>query len=237
MEETRRQARRAGVLYLLIGVIAPIGLIVVPDAVMVRGDAAATAARVRDSASLVRLGIASELVHQIIGILLVLALYRLFQGVNERHARLMVIFSLLAVPIVFVNVLTELAALLFARGADFLSVFDQGQRDALAFLSLRLHAQGINVASIFWGLWLFPFGILVIRSRFIPRVLGLLLMIAGVGYLASALTSLLLPQYAAAVGRVALALEFGELPIVFWLLIWGAKPQGSPSASVAPAGG
>lgn len=128
-------------------------------------------------------------------------------------------------PVVFVNVLNDIAALVLLSGADFLSVFAQPELDALAYLFLRLHARGITVASIFWGLWLFPFGLLVIRSRFIPRVLGYLLMIAGVGYLASAFATLVLPEYAPLVARVALPLELGELPIIFWLLIWGARPR------------
>jgi len=90
-----------------------------------------------------------------------------------------------------------------------------------------LHGQGLVVASIFWGLWLFPFGMLVMRSGFIPRILGVLLMIAGFGYLTSSFTSLLLPQYAKFVGQFAMVLYFGELPIIFWLLIWGAKVQPS----------
>ena len=109
-------------------------------------------------------------------------------------------------------------------GADFLSVFEKPQLDALAYLFLRLHGQGITVASVFWGLWLFPFGMLVIRSGFIPRVFGVLLMIAGVGYLASSFATLVLPQYAPTIAQVAGPLVW-ELPIIFWLLIWGAKTQ------------
>ena len=116
-------------------------------------------------------------------------------------------------------------ALTLVGGSRFLSVVDAPQRDALAYLFVRLHSQGIIVASIFWGLWLFPFGILVMRSGFIPRALGVLLMVAGCGYVASAGTSLLLPQYAPVVNQFAIVLEAAELPIIFWLLIWGARPQ------------
>ena len=122
---------------------------------------------------------------------LVLVLYRLFKPVNDMLAKqLLILGALVSVPIVFVNVLNHIAALILASGADFLSVFEKPQLDALAYLFVRLHSQGITVASIFWGLWLFPFGMLVIRSGFIPRVLGFLLMIAGVGYLASACRTL-----------------------------------------------
>jgi hypothetical protein len=224
--QARKDARRAGVLYLLIAIIAPIGLLYVPGKVIVTGDAAATADRLRASEWVLRLGIASELSHQIIGIFLLLVLYRLFKPVDEYHARLLVILGLLlSVPIVFVNVLNEIAALILVGGAKFLSVFDRPQRDALAYLFLRLHSQGIQVAAIFWGLWLFPFGVLVIRSRFIPRTLGVLLIVAGCAYLAASFTSLVLPRYANAVIQWAGILEAGELPIIFWLLIWGAKAQ------------
>jgi hypothetical protein len=140
-----------------------------------------------------------------------------------------------SVPIMFVNVLNEIAALALVRGADFLTVFEPRQLDALAYLFLRLHSQGISVASVFWGLWLFPFGLLVIRSGFIPRTLGFLLMIAGIAYLASAFATLIVPSYASLVGKVALPLEVAELPIIFWLAIWGARPRRPPvEAALAP---
>lgn len=223
MDSIKKKARVAGVLYLLIGITAPIGLVYVPSKLFVRGDATATADRIRAAGSLLRLGIASELFHQIVGVFLVLALFRLFRAVNEKHAVLMVILSVLGVPIVLVNVLTEVAALILVSGADFLSVFDKRQLDALAYLFVRLHGQGIEIAAIFWGLWLFPFAILVMRSGFIPRLLGPLMMIAGIAYLASSFTTLVVPQYASQVGQFAIILEIGEVPIMLWLLIWGAK--------------
>jgi len=232
MNSTKKQARVAGLLYLLAAIPAPIGLMYVPGKLIVSGDATATADRIRASESLLRIGIASELFPQIIAIFVVLALYRLFKAVNETLARQMVILgALVSVPIMFLNVLNEIAALILVSGADFLSVFDKRQLDALAYLFLRLHSQGIDVVAIFWGLWLFPFGMLVIRSGFIPRVLGVLLMIAGFGYVVNSFTSLLLPQYTQLVGQFTMVLYFGELPIIFWLLIWGARVQ--PSAAPA----
>jgi hypothetical protein len=157
----------------------------------------------------------------------------LFKAVDETLAKQVVILgALLSVPIMFVNVLNNIAALVLVSGADFLSVFEKPQLDALAYLFLRLHSQGITVASIFWGLWLFPFGMLVIRSGFIPRVFGFLLIIAGGAYLASSFATLVLPRYAELVEKVAMPLYFGELPIIFWLLIWGAKarPTDAPAA-------
>jgi len=226
-ESQRKALRSAGLLYLLMAITAPISLLYVPGKLIVPGDATATADHIRASEWLLRIGIGSELFHQAIAVFLVLALYRLFRPVNEQHARLMVILgALVSVPIMFLNVLNEIAALILVSGADFLSAFEKSQRDALAFLFLRLHGEGINVASIFWGLWLFPFGILVIRSGFIPRIFGILLYIAGSGYLASSFTSLVLPQYEQLVGQVAIVLEVAEVPIIFWLFIRGLWPAG-----------
>jgi Domain of unknown function (DUF4386) len=220
----KQQARIAGLIYLLLGVTAPIGLVYVPGKLIVPGDATATAERIRASESLFRIGIASELFHQGVVIFLVLALYRLFESVNKALARQVVILgALVSVPIVFVNVLNEIAALILLSGADFLSVFDTSQLDSLAYLFLRLHTEGLDIAAIFWGLWLFPFGLLVMRSGFIPRILGVLMIIAGAAYVVSSFTSLVLPQYVKQVGEVAMILYFGEIPIMLWLLIWGAR--------------
>jgi hypothetical protein len=224
MTAIKKQARTAGLLYFMVLLIAPIGLVYVPGKLYVRADATATADHIRTSESLLRIGISTELLHEVLWIFVVLALYRLLKPVNESHARQMLILgALVSVPIVFLNVLNEIAAMLLVSGASFLEVFNRRQLDALALLFYRLHGQGLNVASIFWGLWLFPFGALVIRSGFIPRLLGLLLIVAGTGYVASSFTTLLLPRYEGSVDRIATILEFGELPIIFWLLIWGAK--------------
>jgi Domain of unknown function (DUF4386) len=224
MNETKKQARVAGLLYLVLLVSAPLGLVYVPSKLFVSGDAAATAANIRAHELLLRMGVASELFHQVMLVFLVLALYRLFEPVSKALARQVVILgALVPIPIVFVNVLNELAALVLVSGAGFLSVFEPAQREALALLFVQLHRQGIGVVEIFWGLWLFPFGLLVMRCGFIPRVLGVLMMIAGSGYLAASITGLVLPDYSRTVGGVAQVLELGEIPIILWLVIFGAR--------------
>ncbi len=226
MSAVKKQARVAGAWYFLVLLIAPIGLVYVPRQLYVRGDAAATADHIRASETLLRIGLSSEVLHEVLWVFVVLALYRLFKPVDEWRSREMLILgALLSVPIVFVSVLAEIAALLLARGGEFLAGFDRSQLDTLAMLFYRLHSQGLNLASIFWGLWLFPFGVLVIRSGFIPRILGVLLFLAGAGYVTSAFTTLLLPQFGSLVDTVAGILEFGELPIILWLLIWGARER------------
>ncbi len=236
MNEIKRQARIAGLWYLALAVTAPLGLLYVPGKIVVSGDAAATAENLRAHAGLLRLGIASELVHQVLVIFLVLALYKLFRPVDEFLAKQVVILgALVSVPIMFVNVLNDIAAATLASGPDFLAVFSRAELDALAYLFLRLHGRGIVIASIFWGLWLFPFGLLAIRSRFIPPIFGWLLMVAGGAYLADAFATLVMPSLVPYVSPVALPLEVAEVPIVFWLAIWGARtPRGeAPAMSVS----
>ena len=221
----RKQARIAGLLYLLASIPAFFAWIYVPNKLIVTGDATATANRVRASETLLRLGIGSELFGLIVFIFVVLALYQLFKPVSEKHALAMATLLLISLPISFLSVVNEMAALIVLSRASLLSGFDQPQLDTLAYLFFRLHGQGLIVSQIFWGLWLFPFGVLVIRSGFIPRFLGYLLFIAGVGYIANSLAALLLPTHRLVVARFADILQMAELPIIFWLLIWGAKDQ------------
>ncbi len=230
MDSTKSLARRAGLLYLLACLPAPLALIYLPSKLFVAGDATATADRFRASETLVRLGIGAELLNSVLMIFAVLALYRLFKGVSETLAVAMVTLMLISIPLSLANVVNAIAPLVLVNGRAFLSVLDKSQVDALVYLFLRLHSQGFVVAQIFWGLWLLPYGILIIRSGFIPRVLGYVLMIAGVGYVANSLTSLFLPQYVRLVSQAAVVFEAGELPILVWLLVWGAKhtPSGAP---------
>jgi len=160
------------------------------------------------------------------------AFYHLFKAVSQKHAMAMMILMLISVPISYLNVLNDLAAHTFARGPEFLSaVFDKAQLDAFVLFFLRLHSQGFILAQIFWGLWLFPFGIAVMRSGFIPRFVGIATIIAGCGYVISSSVSLFLPASAQRIGDLAMILGAGELAF-FWLLIWGAKEQHPDPAPV-----
>lgn len=223
MNSTKKQARIAGLLYLLASIPGAFCLIYIPSRFIVSGDATATASNIAASEFVFRLGILSEVAGFIGFIFVVRALYRLFVGVNKAHASLMATLILVSIPISLLNVLNETAALELIRGGNFLSVFDKPQRDALAMLFLHLHFDGIIVAQVFWGLWLVPFGILVYKSGFLPRILGVLLIIACLGYLANSIVGLgLLPHV---VSRTVGQLTICELPIILWLLIMGAKDQ------------
>jgi hypothetical protein len=196
----------------------------VPLKLIVKGDAAATADSIRASEGLFRVGIACELTSAIISVFVVLALYHLFKGINQKHALVMAVLLMISLPISFAAAVSNFAALYLVSGVDYLAMFDQSQQNGLAYLFVRLHSASILIASIFWGLWLFPFGWLVIRSGFIPRFLGVFLWIAGSGYVIDAMMSILLPQFTV-LSPALMAMIFLEVPIIFWLLIWGAREK------------
>ena len=234
MNSTKQLARRAGILYLLANIAMPFTLLYLPSRLIVPGDATATADRLRASIGLVRAGIAAELTNGIFIVLAALAFYRLFKAVSDTHARAMLVLVLLAVPIALLNILNTVVALIFARGGPSLAAFDPQQLDTFVLLFLRLHNLGVVLAGIFWGLWLFPFGILAMRSGFIPWWIGLCMFLAGVPYVVSAFTSLAAPQFNYIADWLS-PLMVGELPMIVWLLAWGAKDQPARRAVPAPA--
>ena len=233
INSTKKAARVAGLLYLATCIPAPFSLLYVPGKLIVAGNAAATAKNILASEGMFRLGIAGQLVSAIAFLFAVRALHRLLQGVDKRLASLMVTLFAISIPISCVNALNDIAALILVRGADFLSAFSEPQRNALAMVFLRVHSQGLLVAQIFWGLWLLPFGVLVYRSGFLPRILGVLLILNGCAYPIQSFTSLLLPQYAGFVYRVTFPALMGELVVILWLLIRGARDE--PLAEAAAA--
>jgi len=225
MNSIKATAHRAGVLYLLFSLVAIVREFLFP-AFMVSGDAAATARNITAAEPTYRIGVLLGFVTLVLFIFLVVSLYKLLKDTDRWHAMLMVVLVSIGVAVALANLINELAPLVFLSSADYLAVFTKPQLDALALGFLRFHSNGGIVATVFWGLWLFPFGILVIRSGFFPRILGYLLMVAGVAYVTSSVTSIVLPAYRHVVSQFMMPLYFGEVPIVFWLLIKGAKmPQ------------
>jgi hypothetical protein len=222
MHPTAKAARVAGALYLLLVVTGVFTAIYVPRTLFVSGNAAATASNILAHETLFRLGIVDSLISSVLFIFLVMTLYRLLSGVDKKHASLMVALVLVSAAVGLVDVVNNVAALVLVRGADYLTVFDKPQREALAMLLLGLDGQGL-VNQVFWGLWLFPFGVLVMRSGFLPRILGGWLIVNGFAYLAIGFTGLLLPQYQKIVSSFAFPALLGEVAIMLWLLIKGVK--------------
>jgi hypothetical protein len=235
MSSRKQDARKAGALYLLLVVIGLLGLMYLPSFFIVRGDATATARNILTSDLLYRTWVAVDLAGNILFVFVVLAVYQLLKEVNRAHATLMMVLALVSVPLSLVNTVAMTAPLVLLSGADFLAPLDQHQLEALAYAFLRLRGQGLVVASAFWGLWLLPFGLLIYRSGFIPRILGVFLWAAGVGYLLDCLSTLLAPDSTSAISSVCGVLEAGELPIVFWLAIKGVRDQSSGGQAASRA--
>ena len=238
MPSTRNPGRVAGFWYLLLVLAGPVRLIYIPSKLFVHGNATATASNIAAHEWLFRLGIVSDLFCAVILIFLTLALYRLFKGVDQNLAVLVVIFGgVMPALIDFVGIVSDAAALTLVRGADFLSVFEKPQRDALAMLFLRLRDHQNTAAEILWGLWLFPLAILTYRSRFLPRFLGVWLTVNGFAYVLLSLTGELLPQYQNKLFLLSQPALFAEIAFMLWLVIRGAKPPApAVAASSSPAG-
>lgn len=223
MNASSRNARIAGGWYLSLVLAAPFSQVYIPTRMIVRGDAAATALNVLSHQALFRLGILAGLLTSVLFICVGLALYRLLREVNPARARMMLGFVLVSGAVGFVNHLNYLAALDLYR-SDLFAAIGTPQREALAMLFQRLHGHGMHIDEIFWGLWLLPFGLLVIESRFLPRLLGFWLIVNGVAYLALSMIAITTPAYYSFAFRAATPLLLGEVAIVLWLLTKGARP-------------
>ena len=157
--------RVAGLWYLLLVLIGPLRLIYIPNTLFVPHDAAATVSNILAHEWLFRLGMVADLTGACLLVVMTLTFYRLFEGVDRQLAAAVVILYI-------VNVVADAAALTIASGADVLAVFDAPQRNALVMLFLRLHDLQVTAAEMIWGAWLFPLALLIWRSRFLPRFLG-----------------------------------------------------------------
>jgi hypothetical protein len=225
MTTLQKNARVAGLFYLLIALTGPFVLLYVPGKLFVPGDATATANNILAHALLFRTYIVVGILSELFFIALVLALYHLLNGVSRELATVMVILVLIDVPLAFLGIANQIATLTIVHGADFLSVFDQPQRNALAALLININRHEVLVSEIFWGLWLLPLGLLVYRSRFLPRFLGVWLFINGIAYVVISFTGILLPQHLGIVNTISFPILFGEVAFTLWLLVIGARPK------------
>jgi hypothetical protein len=221
---TRRTAREAGIWYALLAVFSVFGIMYADSRLYVAGDAAATAGKILADEWLFRLGIASNLAGQVSFLFAGLAFYRLFAAVDRGLARMLAALVVASVPIAFLNILNKFAPLILLGDSAFAKAFAPAQLQALALLFLELEKQGMLVVGIFWGLWLLPLGLLVYKSGFFPKVLGVLLVVNCAAYLLDAFLAILVPGVRAFVSPVTGALlAIGEIPFLLWLLIRGAR--------------
>lgn len=227
MSPNKTTAHVAGLLYLIVVVTGIVNLMYVPSQLQVPGDAAATVSNILASKPLFGLGIAAGVVCHTAFLLLPLVLYRLLGGVERNVAVLMVALAVVSVPISLLNLSHKLDVLTLLGDADYLQAFTASQLQTQVMLALDAYRNGALVSEVFWGLWLLPFGYLVFKSGFIPRVLGILLMLGCFGYLVNISGRMLFPGYAetAIASIVSLPSALGEIGTCLWLLIAGVRER------------
>lgn len=229
----RNVARMAGLLYLILFIAGIFAegyvreyLIVVP------GDAAATASNIVASEGLFRLGIAGDLIMILCDVALGVLFYLLLRPVSNTLALMAAFFRLAQAATLGLNLLNLFLALQLAKGADYLAQLATEQLQVLALFFLNAHDIGYDIGLIFFGVYLLLLGYLMVKSSYFPRILGVMLLIAGVVYLIDS-SSFLFPNYAALTGQLMVApTVIAELSLTLWLLIKGIKtrPQASNMA-------
>jgi len=221
----KKTARLAGLLYLILVITGVYGIMYIPSQIIVMGDTVATAKNILSNEVLFRTGILNDIISNTIFLFLVLVLYRLFKHVNENQAKLMFALVMVQIPVAFIMEAFNITSLMILKG-EILKTFELSQRQDLAMLFLKINDYGTLPLEMFWGLWLLPFGLLVYKSGFIPRIFGILLGIAGIAYMIDSTIALLFPSYSVFVNKPTLLLvAIGEISITLWLLIKGVKIQ------------
>lgn len=222
-------ARLAGVFYLIVVITGIFSLAYVPSKLIVWDDAAKTFQQIAESQMLFRMSLVSSAICYVAFLLLPFILYRLLHSVNEIAAKLMIILAVVSVPISMLNLQNKYAVLTFINGTNHLKVFDASQNQAQMMLLLENYDNGILILHIFWGLWLFPFGFLVYKSGFLPKILGILLMLGCGGYLVNFVGNTMFDNFGGSlISNIASKpAALGEIGTCFWLLIRGINEKAS----------
>ncbi|HNL83720.1 MAG TPA: DUF4386 domain-containing protein [Chitinophagales bacterium] len=227
MTEKNTISRIAGVLYLGVVVTGIVSLLYIPSQLIDYENAQATYQNIKASENLFRLGIACGLLCYTFFLFLPLILYQLFREINADMAKLMVLLAIISVPMYFLNVQNELTALTLIKAPGYLGVFNQEQIESQVLFSINQYDDGMRLIHLFSGLWLFPFGYLVYKSNFLPKVFGLLLMLGCFGYLINFFGRILFSTYTelGISSYISMPASFGEIGTCLWLLIIGAKEK------------
>lgn len=189
----KKKARIAGLLYLVVVLSGMYSLAYVPSKLIVWDNPSLTVHNITSFERLFRYGIVSGLICYTFFLFLPIALYKLLKSVNEKYAKMMVLLAVVSVPITFINMQNKFAVLSIIDNSDYLKVLTAGQLQSTILFYLHLFDNGLLIVSIFWGLWLFPFGCLVYKSGFLPKILGVFLILGCLGYLIQFLGHLLFP--------------------------------------------
>ncbi|HMB22819.1 MAG TPA: DUF4386 domain-containing protein [Anaerolineales bacterium] len=224
MNSIQKTARRAGILYFLY-IAATIFANASRTKLIVFGDASATANNILASEGLFRIGFISDILAGVLFLLTAWALYVLLKSVNQDLALLFVFLNLGGVAVQCLNMLNLFSAVLLLSGVDYLNVFQVDQLQALAMLFLDLYKNGFMIAQFFYGAWLFPLGYLVFKSGYLPKILGIVLMVECFGWLMYPFQFFFFPAYTG-ITYLSFAMGFiGEFSLTLWLLIKGVQEQ------------
>jgi hypothetical protein len=219
----KKTARLAGLFYLLNVLTSIYGMLYVSSKISMNGNSSDILNNLVQNEFLFRSGIFMRLISSIPWILLAFSLYRLLKQVNEDQAKLMFAWMILSIPIGFIAEAFNISGLLIAKD-ELLKSMDIVQRQEYAVLFLKAYNHIISISEMFWGLWLLPFGLLICKSRFIPRILGILLLLGGTGYIVEWITFVLFPIYKPTVSHYTVVLgSIGEITVMLWFLIKGVK--------------
>lgn len=227
MKDKNKTSRIAGLLYLGVVLTGIFSLMYVPSRLIDYDDAALTFQHITNHEWLFRLGIVGGLFCYGFFLFLPIVLYRLLAPVNENMARLMVLLAVISVPMYFINAQHEFTALSLIKSPAYLNVFSPEQIQSQVLFHIDQYDDGMRLIHVFSGLWLFPFGYLVFKSNFLPKALGLLLMLGCFGYLINFLGRTLIPDYAqlGISSYISLPASLGEIGTCLWLLIVGAREK------------
>lgn len=225
MTSDHKIARFAGLLYLILVISGIVNLIYIPSQLIDLADATTTLDNITNSTLLFKCGIVSGIITFITFTFLPLVLYKLLYKVDKNYAALMVILALVSVPISFVNMLNKFSVLTLISERSYLQYLDVTEIQTQVMLHLNYYNNGLQISQIFWGLWLLPFGYLVYKSGFLPKILGIFLMLGCFGYLIEFFAYFLLPIYHGSIVQtiVGIPSAIGEIGTCFWLLIMGTN--------------
>ncbi|MBS0215694.1 MAG: DUF4386 domain-containing protein [Proteobacteria bacterium] len=219
--------RVAGALYLAVVLTGIFSLAYVPSRIPANGSIESFIAHVTTSEQLYRSGIASFLVNQVAFLLLALAMFALFRDVNRKAATTMAALACAGIPLALVGVAHRLDILALIAPDVQAQTGDATVLHAQVAAALASYRSTLLVTNLFWGLWLFPLGCLVIKSRSIPRLLGAFLILGCVGYCINVFGTILIPGYrdSAFSDYATLPAAIGEIGTALWLLVMGAKSR------------
>jgi len=221
----KKTAKLTGLLYFILALAAIYSYMYVSPRTMVPGDMAATAKKMLANEFLFRTSIASDIITNVLFVILIIFLYRLFRRVYEIPSLFMAGLAFVAIPVSFIGESLRLIALEIFKG-HLLKSFSTVQAQDVAGTLLKIDSYTGQLVTFHWGLWLIPMGWLVYKSGFIPKILGLLLFVNGLGYMISSVTFMLFPESLSAVSKIVYPTYFiGELPLIFWLMIKGVRSK------------